>query len=55
MGKLKMTAQVVSQECIATDVYSLVLKADEIAKQAEGQAKLEASNNKKLTIRNSKQ
>lgn len=34
MGKLKMTAQVVSQECIATDVYSLVLKADEIAKQA---------------------
>ncbi len=34
MGKLKMTAQVVSQECIATDVYSLVLKAYEIAKQA---------------------
>ncbi len=34
MGKLKMTAQVVSQECLATDVYSLVLKADEIANQA---------------------
>lgn len=34
MGKLKMTAQVISQECIATDVYSLVLKADEIARQA---------------------
>jgi len=34
MGKVKMTAQVISQECIATDVYSLVLMADEIAKQA---------------------
>lgn len=34
MGKLKMTAQVIRQECIATDVYSLVLMADEIAKQA---------------------
>ncbi|MGN0396299.1 MAG: dihydroorotate dehydrogenase electron transfer subunit [Coprococcus sp.] len=34
MGKLKMTARVVSQECIATDVYSLVLRAKEIAEQA---------------------
>lgn len=34
MGKLKMTAQVIRQEYIATDVYSLVLMADEIAKQA---------------------
>lgn len=34
MGKVKMTAQVISQECIATDVYSLVLRADEIAEQA---------------------
>ena len=27
MGKLKMTAKVVSQETLATDVYSLVLEA----------------------------
>ncbi len=34
MGKLKMTAKVVSQETLATDVYSLVLEAPEIASQA---------------------
>ena len=34
MGKLKMTAKVVSQETLATDVYSLVLEAPEIAAQA---------------------
>ena len=34
MGKLKMTAKVVSQEILATDVYSLVLEAPEIASQA---------------------
>lgn len=34
MGKLKMTAKVVSQETLATDVYSLVLEAPEIAVQA---------------------
>lgn len=34
MGKLKMTAGVVSQESIATDIYSLVLEAPEIASQA---------------------
>ena len=34
MGKLKMTAKVISQETLATDVYSLVLEAPEIASQA---------------------
>ena len=34
MGKLKMTAKVVSQETLATDVFSLVLEAPEIASQA---------------------
>lgn len=34
MGKLKMTAKVVSQKTLATDVYSLVLEAPEIASQA---------------------
>ena len=34
MGKLKMTAKVVSQETLATDVYSLVLEAPDIAAQA---------------------
>ena len=34
MGKLKMTAKVVSQETLATDVHSLVLEAPEIASQA---------------------
>lgn len=34
MGKLKMTAKVVSQETLATYVYSLVLEAPEIAAQA---------------------
>lgn len=34
MGKLKMTAKVVSQGTLATDVYSLVLEAPEIASQA---------------------
>ncbi len=34
MGKLKMTAKVVSQETLATDAYSLVLEAPEIASQA---------------------
>lgn len=34
MGKLKMTAKVASQETLATDVYSLVLEAPEIASQA---------------------
>ena len=34
MGKVKITAEVVSQTCIATDIYSLILKAGEIASQA---------------------
>ena len=34
MGKLKMTAKVVSQKTLTTDVYSLVLEAPEIASQA---------------------
>ena len=34
MGKLKMTTEVISQKCIATDIYSLVLKAPQIADQA---------------------
>ena len=34
MGKLKIKAQVVRQECIGTDIYSLVLKAEPIAEQA---------------------
>jgi len=34
MGKVKITAEVVSQTCIATDIYSLILKAGEIALQA---------------------
>ena len=34
MGKLKMTAKVVSQETLATDGYSLVLEAPDIAAQA---------------------
>lgn len=34
MGKLKIKAQVVSQECIGTGIYSLVLMAEPIAKQA---------------------
>lgn len=34
MGKLKMTAQVVSQDMLAKDIYSLVLSAPEIARQA---------------------
>ena len=34
MGKVKITAEVVSQTCIATDIYSLILKANEIASQA---------------------
>ena len=35
MAKLKMTSTVVSQEMIATDIYSLWLKAEEIAVQAK--------------------
>lgn len=34
MGKVKMKAQVIEQTCLATDIYSLVLKADSIASQA---------------------
>ena len=34
MGKVKITAGVVSQTCIATDIYSLILKAGEIVSQA---------------------
>ena len=34
MGKVKITAEVVSQTCIATDIYSLILKAGEIVSQA---------------------
>lgn len=34
MGKLKIKAQVVRQECIGTGIYSLVLKAEPIAEQA---------------------
>ncbi len=34
MGKLKMEAAVLSQRQLAADIYSLVLKADEIAAQA---------------------
>lgn len=34
MSKRKMEAEVISQTCIATDVYSLILHADEIAAQA---------------------
>lgn len=35
MAKLKMTSTVVSQEMIATDIYSLWLRAEEIAVQAK--------------------
>jgi dihydroorotate dehydrogenase electron transfer subunit len=34
MSKIKLSAEVISQECIATDVYSLVLHAEPIAAEA---------------------
>ncbi len=37
MGKLKMTAKVVSQETLATDVYSLVLETKDISQAIAGQ------------------
>ncbi len=35
MGKIKMTAQIVRQDNIATDIYSMVISAAEIAQQAK--------------------
>lgn len=34
MGKIKMMANIIRQDEIATDIYSMVIQADEIAKQA---------------------
>lgn len=35
MGKIKMTANIIRQENIATDIFSMIIKADEIAKEAK--------------------
>ncbi|MBQ8412653.1 MAG: dihydroorotate dehydrogenase electron transfer subunit [Lachnospiraceae bacterium] len=35
MGKIKMTANIVRQEMIATDIYSMIIEAKDIAKEAK--------------------
>lgn len=35
MGKIKMTANIIRQEMIATDIYSMIIEAKEIAEQAK--------------------
>lgn len=35
MGKIKMTANIIRQEMIATDIYSMIIEAKDIAKEAK--------------------